>query len=293
MGFSYENLVIGPVVVFGEMATGGHFLESLKIAKQAHASSSYRQIVGDMYRQHGLVRTFYRGFLPWGALQSVKGLPLLFVKEEISRYSRSKGGDKKTADLLGGIAGGMSQSVFITPTQRMKTVALTNRGEAPLASIRAAVALEGPATPFRGMGPMVAKRGTDWGIRFYAMSWATEYLMDRPGSQLWRRGQHPDPADRHGRGRLSEAWAKRRWLPGGGAPRAAASRLEALLPRMGDESRPHFLPHRLGGRPGNRYLPVLSKPQSRVGYLDCARKGSEEFRVAVTLRLCCGYVKET
>jgi Mitochondrial carrier protein len=78
----------------------------------------------------------------------------------------------------------LSQGVFMTPTQRLKTLVMTDpRFAAESGSkgvmetfgaatrvLGVSVREDGVSTLFRGLGPMVMKRGLDWGLRFTGVS---------------------------------------------------------------------------------------------------------------------------
>eukprot|EP01114_Cavostelium_apophysatum_P008060 TRINITY_DN20329_c0_g1_i1.p1 TRINITY_DN20329_c0_g1~~TRINITY_DN20329_c0_g1_i1.p1 ORF type:complete len:309 (+),score=50.66 TRINITY_DN20329_c0_g1_i1:28-927(+) len=193
----FEKLVIGPMMVLAEMTTGGHYMEMLKIIRQAK-NVSYGSIAADLWKNEGFLG-FYKGFMPWGAIQMVKGIPVLFVQGESDHYLKSMGVGNKTAETLAGVAGGIAQGVFITPTQRLKTIVMTDPKysgtSAPKTAVDAfkattnvafeVVRSDGLGTLFKGLGPMMAKRGMDWGLRFWGVSFAKQQLTkDNPKREL-------------------------------------------------------------------------------------------------------------
>lgn len=108
----------------------------------------------------------------------VCGLANSFVVVQTEHRLKQVGMPRHYAEVLGGIMGGVSQGVFMTPTQRLKTIVMTDpRMNAEKAEIKGVVntskALmillkqEGIGSLFNGLGPMMAKRGMDWGLRFY------------------------------------------------------------------------------------------------------------------------------
>jgi hypothetical protein len=66
--------------------TGGHYMESVKIIKQA-TGRSYFNIIGTLWRNDG-IWGFYKGFMPWGAMQAVKGIPVMFTQNEVRFHLR-------------------------------------------------------------------------------------------------------------------------------------------------------------------------------------------------------------
>ena len=77
----FEKIIIGPFLVLGEMAIFGHYMESLKITKQA-SGKSYPEIARQFWKIDGPM-SFYRGFYPYGLLQMGKGIPVMFTQGEI------------------------------------------------------------------------------------------------------------------------------------------------------------------------------------------------------------------
>eukprot|EP01117_Protostelium_nocturnum_P012925 TRINITY_DN4785_c0_g1_i1.p1 TRINITY_DN4785_c0_g1~~TRINITY_DN4785_c0_g1_i1.p1 ORF type:complete len:301 (+),score=108.57 TRINITY_DN4785_c0_g1_i1:113-1015(+) len=183
-----EKLVIGPLMVLGEMTTGGHYMEMVKIIKQA-TNKSYATIVSDLWKQEGVLG-FYKGFLPWGMLQMVKGIPVLFIQAESNHRFKGMGLDNKTSETLAGFVGGVGQGVFLTPTQRLKTIVMTDPkygganapktvGQAMGSASKVIVDVvknDGIGSLFKGLGPMMGKRGFDWGLRFYGISASTTWF---------------------------------------------------------------------------------------------------------------------
>eukprot|EP01116_Phalansterium_solitarium_P002799 TRINITY_DN13072_c0_g1_i1.p2 TRINITY_DN13072_c0_g1~~TRINITY_DN13072_c0_g1_i1.p2 ORF type:complete len:298 (+),score=51.17 TRINITY_DN13072_c0_g1_i1:138-1031(+) len=184
----FEKLVIGPLMVFGEMSTGGHYMEMLKIMKQSKGGS-YFSHANKLWIDEGVLG-FYKGFMPWGFIQIAKGIPVLFIQAECDHYFKQWGVHGKTAEVLSGVLGGMGQGIFMTPTQRLKTIVMTDPkyegagapktvGEALKATTYVAgevVKKEGWGTLMKGLGPMMGKRGFDWGFRFWGIGVAKSYL---------------------------------------------------------------------------------------------------------------------
>jgi len=184
-----EKLFIGPLMVLGEMTTGGHYVEMVKIIKQSQ-NIPYPKIIKDLWKYEGFLG-FYKGFAPWGILQMTKGIPVLFIQAECDHRFKKWGLSNQTSETLAGVAGGIGQGVFITPTQRLKTIVMTDpkySGEmAPKTvgqALRSATSVivevvrsDGISTLFKGLGPMMAKRGFDWGFRFYGTSLSKNFLQ--------------------------------------------------------------------------------------------------------------------
>lgn len=176
----FEKILIGPAMILGEMATGGHYIETHKILKQS-SNYSYPQIAKNLWTNHRF-RGFYLGFWPWSVIQITKGLPVLFVHAEMSnllqKYSNLSDSNR---NLVSGIAGGMSQGVFVTPTQRLKTIIMThpNYNQTNFNSlkiIKDTYKRGGLTSFFSGLSPMVIRRGVDWGLRFYSFNFIQRYL---------------------------------------------------------------------------------------------------------------------
>jgi len=185
----FEKLVIGPLMVFGEMATGGHYMEMVKIIKQA-TGRTYFSIMKDLWVNEGWLG-FYKGFMPWGAIQTAKGIPVLFIQSECDVLFKKWGLDRKTSETLAGVAGGIGQGIFMTPTQRLKTIVMTDPkygGAAAPKSVGEAMKMtttvaydvvksDGVGTLFKGLGPMMIKRGFDWGFRFWGVGVAKDFIQ--------------------------------------------------------------------------------------------------------------------
>jgi len=193
----FEKLIIGPVMVLAEMTTGGHTMEMLKIIRQAQ-NVSYAKAFNDLWKNEGFVG-LYKGFLPWGALQMVKGVPVLFIQAESNHKLREMGFGNKTSEISAGVLGGIGQGLFMTPTQRLKTIVMTDpkyQGASAPKTVTAAfkatssvivdiVRSEGIGSLFKGLGPMMTKRGFDWGLRFWGVGFAKDYMMkDNPKREL-------------------------------------------------------------------------------------------------------------
>ena len=142
----------------------------------------------DMWRQLG-VRGFYKGFWPFGFIQGCyKGLPVLFTQSEMKYRYALWGLSPYYANVLAGVTAGVVQGAMVAPTQRLKSIVGTNpkAGAVSTQIITDTIAREGMSTVFRGTGVMMARRGVDWGIRFYGKGIAERYFMrgKAPGEKL-------------------------------------------------------------------------------------------------------------
>ena len=187
---AYEKLLIGPVMVFGEMITGGHYLEVLRLGKQmARGRSpndcpSYRRLhqafVAD---SGGFVGAFYRGFLPWGLGQCLKGVPVLFVQSEAMYQLRNNAGwSKGAAEKASGFIGGASMGLFVCPLQKIKVTVVASPSMNALPPFQACMQVireHGIMSLYHGLLPMTLRRSLDWGIRFTVSSEVKARIVER------------------------------------------------------------------------------------------------------------------
>ncbi len=178
----YLFLGSGMMATLTEMSLFGHCMEGTKIIRQA-TGNSYPSIFKNLWREGG-IRSFYKGYYPWAMVQSTKGIPILytqsFVKDFIINNQQflnfNQNNIERTSGILGGMAGGVAQAFFITPTQRLKIEALTEQqkknSKPKINSSKLVVNIwkeQGLFGFYRGLSPMIAKKGIDWGIRFYGV----------------------------------------------------------------------------------------------------------------------------
>lgn len=169
----FEKIVIGPILELGSMLSLGHYMESLKIAKQS-SGLSYKRIAINNWKLDGIF-SIYRGFFPFGLLQMGKGLPVLFTQGEV-KYQLDKSGynlSNNKKNIISGISAGITQSFVLTPLQRLKTIAITDTnsyGFNSFSILKDLIKNEGLSSLYKGLGPMMYKRSIDWGIRFGTMS---------------------------------------------------------------------------------------------------------------------------
>jgi len=180
----FEKIIIGPFMVLGEMITGGHYTETLKIRKQS-SNKTYSNITKDLWRRHRY-KGFYLGFMPWSVLQTVKGLPVLFVQSETCHlFKKYTSLSEPTRFLFSGILGGMAQGIFVTPTQRVKTIVMTHPKRKYIGSIdiiKETWRNGGLITFFSGLTPMILRRGLDWGLRVYGYKYIEKEIKKVKGN---------------------------------------------------------------------------------------------------------------
>jgi hypothetical protein len=169
-GPAFEKLLIGPVMVLGEMITGGHYFDVLTLRKQmivGHCPSpSYWELHLSNVNQWGYLGSFYRGFFPWGLCQCVKGVPVLFAQHESMYQLQQQGWSQNTAEKTSGFVGGMCQALFINPLQKIKVTAVAMGAVTPRAALATVIERHGLVSLFDGLAPSILRRGLDWGIRF-------------------------------------------------------------------------------------------------------------------------------
>ena len=184
----YLLLGSGMCATLTEITLFGHCIEGVKIIRQA-TGNSYFTIFNNLWREGGL-KSFYKGYYPWAIIQSTKGIPILYTQSYVKdfiinnqkKFNLNHNNIDRTSGILGGIAGGISQAFFITPTQRLKIEALTekrNNGKVKLNSTKLIINIWKEQKLFgfyRGLTPMIAKKGIDWGIRFYGIELFKNYF---------------------------------------------------------------------------------------------------------------------
>lgn len=184
---AYEKLFIGPCMVFGEMVTGGHYLEVLQVGKQIAVgrthTPSYLTLHRSLVSETGFFGAFYRGFLPWGMLQCLKGVPVLFVQNESMYQLQSRGGWSQTsAERASGFLGGAAQAVFVCPLQKLKVVVVASpemNALTPLHAMKQVIEIHGISALYHGFVPMMLRRSLDWGIRFGVSAEVKNFMIER------------------------------------------------------------------------------------------------------------------
>ena len=182
---AYEKLVIGPLMIFGEMITGGHYLEVLRLGKQMvvgrQAAPSYVQLHSGFVSESGLIGAFYRGFLPWGLIQCTKGIPVLFVQHETNyQLVKHQICMPYTGEKVSGVVAGAAQAIFVCPFQKVKVSVVacqTMNNMTPWQACHAVVTKHGLTALYDGVVPMMMRRSLDWGIRFGVSSEVKNWII--------------------------------------------------------------------------------------------------------------------
>ena len=185
---AFEKLLIGPAMVFGEMITGGHYLEVLRLGKQMavghEAAPSYWRLHTSLVHESGTFwGAFYRGFMPWGLVQCAKGVPVLFVQHESMYQLQAKAGwSSASAERASGFMGGLSQALFVNPFQKVKvTVVACEQMNAlsPVQALQTVVRRNGLLSLYDGVVPMMMRRSLDWGIRFGVSAEVKHWMLQQ------------------------------------------------------------------------------------------------------------------
>ena len=183
---AYSKLVIGPIMLVAEQPFGGYALEGLKIRRQA-LGLPYCAMVKDILRRQGF-RGLYYGYFPWALLQSLQGIPMLFTQHHVERFINGFGLSSNMSAALGGMAGGITMAFVVTPTSRLKTIAMTDpnfRGMNATSVLIRTVHNNGLSSIYNGFVPWCLKKSVDWSVRFGVADW-----LSVAGSSL--SGKHPD-----------------------------------------------------------------------------------------------------
>jgi len=181
MSSHYTKILIAPSMMFCEMMTGGYYMETLKIMKQS-SNATYPGIMRYLWGRHRF-RGFYLGLVPWGLIQTSRGLPVLFVQSEMKEvFENNTDWKDMKINLLSGVTGGMVQGFFVTPTQRLKTLMMTypktNKYISSFSVAKEAIRKDGIKTLFRGLKPMILRRGIDWGLRFASFNFLQDKMRE-------------------------------------------------------------------------------------------------------------------
>jgi len=176
----WNKLWIGSSLSLFTCLTGGNAAEQIKVVRQS-SGNSYYSILKNIIDKKGYYKLFYRGYFPWGILQSsTKGLPILFVPSEIrKRLLYHNICNESKAVYIGGCLGGICQGLITTPTQRLKTLAYTNNNNnTDYKHIIQICKERGIYTVMRGCNIIMLRRGLDWGFRYYGMTTTLGYLKN-------------------------------------------------------------------------------------------------------------------
>ena len=129
---------------------------------------SYLRVVRDVYAKQGIAG-FYYGYFPWSLLQCLQGIPMLFTQHHVEAFIYTFGFPSNVSAALGGIAGGMTMALVVTPTGRLKTIAMTDpafRGMNASSVFLSTVRKNGFFSIYNGFVPVCTKKAADWGVRF-------------------------------------------------------------------------------------------------------------------------------
>jgi len=182
---AFEKLLIGPLMVFGEAITGGHYLEVLRLGKQMAPGKapSYLGLHRSFVSETGFSGAFYRGFYPWGLLQCVKGIPVLFVQNESMYQLQARAGfSESSAEKASGFLGGASIALFVNPMQKVKVTVVaceTMNALTPVQAVRTITRQNGVTSLYDGVFAMMVRRSLDWGIRWTVSSEAKKYVIEQ------------------------------------------------------------------------------------------------------------------
>lgn len=179
----FEKLLIGPSMVFGEMLTGGHYLEVLRLKKQVSPGpTTYMAMHRAFVAESGFFGAFYRGFAPWGLSQTIKGIPVLFVQGEV-RHNLEERTSLPSSSIqpIAGMAGGAAQALFVCPTQKLKVMVVEDarlNAMGTIPAVKEILRKNGVMCVYDGLGPMIFRRAMDWCIRFTVSHKVNEAYID-------------------------------------------------------------------------------------------------------------------
>jgi len=182
---AFEKIVIGPVMVFGQTVTGGHYMDILRLSKQMAVgrgtTPSYWNIHNHFVSQSGLFGAFYRGYLPWGLLKCAEGIPVLFVQHESMHQLQTRAGwSHNSAEKASGFLGGIAQAIVVNPLQKiMVTIVAADTPMQPMETVQAVIRQHGIMSLYDGVGAMMLRRGFEWGIRFGMSSDVKHWLVQQ------------------------------------------------------------------------------------------------------------------
>lgn len=194
----FEKIIIGPLMVLAEKIAFGNYLEVLRLGKQmtpdkAGAASGYVGLHRRLVQEAGFLAAFYKGFYPWGLLECMKGIPILFVQSEaIKQLMLNFHFSREKAENWSGFIGGASQAFFVCPLQKLKVSVVGSKYlfELPPSDVLYwIVKNEGLLALFNGLGPTIIRRSLDWGIRFRASATMKRILLARNNQKLRQEAQ--------------------------------------------------------------------------------------------------------
>jgi len=163
MNDTYLKLSIGGLMGVCESMFGGNMLESLKIIKQN--GIKYNDGVKLLYQRNGLYSLLYTAYFPYGIFQSLtRGIPFFYASMEVKEYMTKRNYDSNITSLYSGFIGGIAQGIFISPTQRIKTLSLLNKD----INIYEIIKKE-KLNIFKGTSLICLRRSLDWSLRLVVM----------------------------------------------------------------------------------------------------------------------------
>ena len=172
----YIKALSSGLAVVCEAATGGLFMENLKMEKQ-RTSQPYPVIVKRVLGQG--IKGFEAGLIPWGITVGMSkgtalGLSHAMIKNKCNEYELSKTMTTNVAGFGSGAFQGACISPLMLARSRVNEVissrpkAGTWREEIRMSGtiLNNAIKKDGVGSLFNGMGATIAKRSFDWGLRF-------------------------------------------------------------------------------------------------------------------------------
>lgn len=158
------KLAIGGSMGVVESMIGGNLLENLKFMKQN--GTKYNNAVKILYQRNGLYGLMYSGYFPAGLVQSLcKGMPFFYTSFTVKEYMIKKKYDSNTIALASGAAGGLSQGLFMGPTQRVRVLLVMTK-DMTLSGILKQEKLN----IFKGTPLLSVRRALDWSLRSFIMN---------------------------------------------------------------------------------------------------------------------------
>ncbi|KAJ3107627.1 hypothetical protein HDU97_003621 [Phlyctochytrium planicorne] len=173
---SFINLAIGAGLNMFEVTTLGQPFEVIKTQMAANRGQSMPTAISNIWSRGG-VFGFYQGLIPWAWIEaSSKGAVLIFAAAELEYNVRSLGGGPALAGILGGMGGGIAQTVEVT---RHKGGAGAQKSTIQVA--REIFAREGIRGINKGVNAVALRQCTNWGSRFGLSRIAEDVIKNRPG----------------------------------------------------------------------------------------------------------------
>eukprot|EP00127_Corallochytrium_limacisporum_P006847 Clim_evm62s236 gene=Clim_evmTU62s236 len=192
---SQSSLMKGGITAFAvflEMASGGLFMENVKMEKQRTSDPYFRIMKRTLSKG---IAGFEAGLFPWGlVLGLTKGSVLGAAKVELKYLLQKTGMSSKRSELISGFGAGAVQGVFMSPLLLARTrvnQSLTERAAQGIKTTQTeefwlgtrvlydAVKQEGVMVLTSGMMTCILKRAMDWGTRFIFMNMLKDAVKAR------------------------------------------------------------------------------------------------------------------